>query len=172
MMEHFKVNIHSIVDVITNSSTTIFTYQNSVEETKELVQAVLNLCGIKDKTPDDIFYYGVFADKDTYLNYCDYHDHEDEEDEPRNMPQINAKYGTPEHKQELEIRKKWLNDLKFSIIKGETSKPKWMESAETCGDWAASSYLELIIKDEKFSEFAQKVRDLLNSVEADGGFDG
>ena len=63
-----KVKIHSMVDVITNSSTVIYTYQDSVKEAKELVQEVLSLSGIPDMTPDDVFYYGVFCDDDIY---CD-----------------------------------------------------------------------------------------------------
>jgi hypothetical protein len=60
-----KLKIHSIVDVITNSSTVIYTYQNSTKQAKELVAEMLKLAGI-DKTPDDVFYYGVFNDEYRY----------------------------------------------------------------------------------------------------------
>jgi hypothetical protein len=75
-MKTIKIKFHSIVDVITNSSTVIYTYQNSVSEAKELVQAILDLAGEK-VSPDDVFYYGVFCDDDRYF---------DSEDLPSDCP--------------------------------------------------------------------------------------
>ncbi len=60
-----KCKFHSIVDVITNSSTVIFTYQNSVSASKELVAEILKMSG-SSLSPDDVFYYGTFLDEDEY----------------------------------------------------------------------------------------------------------
>jgi hypothetical protein len=76
-MNLIKIKFHSVVDVITNSSTVIYTYQDSVIQAKELVQELLELTGKTYLKPDNIFYYGVFCGKDTYLDRRD-HDEDDE----------------------------------------------------------------------------------------------
>jgi len=167
-IDMFKLKIHSIVDVITNSSTVIYTYQDSVKEAKELVQEVLTMMGIEDKTPDDIFYYGVFCDDDTYL--------ENDDDLPDEAPTIGWGEGTTKETREAQrkIQKDWFDAIKLSIIKGEVEKPEWMESAEEGYDdgWNPDTELHLLVKDERFRGLADKIKSLLNSVSADGGRDG
>lgn len=54
-MKSFKIKFHSIIDLITNSSTEMFMdYSESVEPCKEMINEMLIACGI-DKTCDDIF---------------------------------------------------------------------------------------------------------------------
>lgn len=166
----FKIDIHSIVDVITNSSTVIYTYQDSVKETKELIQEVLNLMG-ENKTPDDIFYYGVFCDNDYYTDYLD----EQEEDIPEDFPRYkNYKEIYGDYQEYRKAVKKWMDNLKLSVLKGEMEKPDWMEKTEE-GDydyWGPSTYIYLSSKDKRFENLAFKICSLLNSVTADGGGDG
>lgn len=67
-----KFKIHSVVDVITNSSTIIYTYQDdSIQPAKELIDEMLRLFGVTDKTADDIFKFSVKSDCD-----CDEDDDE------------------------------------------------------------------------------------------------
>lgn len=54
MKEHIKVNIHSVIDAITNSSTEIFINTNNVGALKEFINGMLKSIG-SDKTFDDIF---------------------------------------------------------------------------------------------------------------------
>ena len=56
-----KINIHSVVDVITNSSTTIYTYSeaSSVDRAKELMQELMKV-------------FGVTGDVDDYFEFCLY----------------------------------------------------------------------------------------------------
>ncbi len=140
-----RINIHSIVDVITNSSTTIFTYQNSIKEAKELVAEMLSLMG-SDETPDDVFYYGLFYDDD-------YHYIERAEDQGVEIP---------EGKED-----KWLEDLKISIMTGEIERPEWMDyEDEIDGEGLADHlYLELIPKDEKYKTLGRNIEKLLCSVD-------
>ena len=50
------IPVHSVIDVITNSSTEIFTdFSNSVEPCKELINEMLKTFGVEDLTSDDIF---------------------------------------------------------------------------------------------------------------------
>lgn len=164
-----ETNIHSVVDVITNSSTTIFIYQNCVEQVKELVQEVLNLSGIKDKTSDDIFYYGVFCKDYIYLDYINENDGHDSD-----IPLVKSEYGTPEYEEEQKKQKEWLHNLKISIIKGEKETPKWFEAAEeddySCYNY--STHLNLIVKDEKYNTLADKIKNILKAVDAEGFRDG
>ena len=165
-----KLKIHSVVDVITNSSTVIYTYQNSTSQAKELVEEMLKLTGETDKTADDIFYYGVFCDDDKYLE-------SDAISEQEGYPEYpaDAKYDSPERKAWNEASNKWLSDLQASIMKGDIDQPQWMTDAEGCDDydyWSPSSYLCLVPKEEKYKEFGHAIQRLLGSVDADGGRDG
>lgn len=156
-----KVKIHSIVDLITNSSTVIFTYQNSIDQVKDLVNEVLKLSG-SNETPDDIFYYGVFCSTEIYTEYEDDYCEEETYDEVK-------KLGWKE-------KKSYIKNIIEQILVGKIEKPQWMINAENNDDdgcsWAPDSYLHIIPKDEKYNDLAKKIKALLNSVSADGGRDG
>jgi hypothetical protein len=176
-MEVFKFSIHSIVDVITNSSTVIYTYEDGCEApAKELIDEMLKLSGESDKKSDDIFYIGTFCDDDQYLDHINESDEDEDEenDELPNVVKVTGEWGTPEYNESVDAQKVWLNKLQLSIIKGEIEKPKWMETAEEGHDygWRPSTYLTLIPKDEKYAEFGRKISSLLSGIEADGGRDG
>jgi hypothetical protein len=152
-----KVIIHSSVDLITNSSTVIFTYQDSIEQAKELVNEVLKLSNITDKTADDIFWYGLFYENnDTYL----------ENDEFLNHFQDELDY------LDYKEKDKWLDQLKLSIMKGEIQEPTCMQNIYNYLDMDNSYCLYLIPKDNKYKELADKIENLLGSVNADGDRDG
>ncbi len=64
-MKSLKLNIHSFIDVITNSSTETFlcAHSGSVDMTKEVIDEILRLSGC-EKTADDLFEF-VFEDDDS-----------------------------------------------------------------------------------------------------------
>lgn len=165
-----KIRFHSIVDVITNSSTVIYTYQNSIKEAKELVAEMLKLMGI-DKSPDDVFYYGVFCDNDAYFDAY-------ENDElPEDCPKVTESWsGNKELRDnQIAIQSKWFEDYKLLIIKGDKEKCEWMLNSEKdqYGDsFDPDSYLNLIPKEEQYKVFGEKIKALLGSISADGGRDG
>lgn len=164
-----KIKFHSVVSLITNSSTVIFTYQDgSIAPAKELINEMLKLSGVEDKTADDVFYFGVFCDDDVYF--------ERDGSLPDDCPELVGRWGTPEYKESETIRNEWFNKLVNSILKDGVEKPEWMKNAEngesSYSDWAPDSYLYLVPKDEKYQVFGDKIRALLNSVSADGGHDG
>ena len=70
MVTVYKLKIHSFVDLITNSSTTIFTNSHkSLNAVKELIDESLKLFGI-DKKFDDLFYANVFCENEyPYFEY-------------------------------------------------------------------------------------------------------
>jgi len=158
--------MHSMVDVITNSSTTIYTYQNGCEApAKELINEMLKLAGENEKTADDVFYMGVFLD-DNYRYFDSY-------DLPEECPKITARYRDLNYKEEEDLRNQWLESIKLSIMKGDSYKPQWMEDCEESSDgYNPSNSLYLIAKEEKYEKFGKKIQSLINGVSADGGYDG
>jgi len=72
-----KIPMHSVIDLITNSSTEIFVYsENSLEPAKELINEILKLQGV-DQTCDDLFDLAIeMSGLDEYLEYEQY-DQED-----------------------------------------------------------------------------------------------
>ena len=108
-----------------------------------------------------MFYYGVFCS-----------DYEGPEDAP------GVDYSTPKDTwpAQREERKAWFENLKLSIMRGEIEKPEWMLEEEGNGEWsdtwAPSTCLYLEPRDEKYRDLADKICALLNSVSADGGYDG
>lgn len=168
-----KLKLHSVVDVITNSSTVIYTYQDgSVDPAKALVNEVLKLQGITDKTADDIFYYGVFCDDEQYFEILN---EKGRDNQPEDYPRVTGSYGTPERTEADALRQKWFDDIVLKVMKGEMARPEWMSDAESAhgwSEWAPDSYLVLVTKDETYTALGNKIKALLNSVSADGGRDG
>ena len=158
----FKLNIHSIVDVITNSSTVIYTYQDSTKEAKELLQEILNLIGEK-KEVDDLFYIGVFLEDGDY--YTDYLSEEvDEEEYPEGYP-----------KDDWKARNRYIADLQEMILKGEVDKPEWMKRVEERTNYNGYEYstsLYILPKDEKYSELTKRMIAFLNFPSHESSYDG
>lgn len=64
----FKIKLHSVVDLITNSSTVIFTYsEGSLQAVKDLVNEMLKVFERKE-TFDDIFYAQILPDEYSEYN--------------------------------------------------------------------------------------------------------
>jgi len=142
----FKLNIHSIVDVITNSSTVIYTFQDNVEEAKELLQEVLNLVGNKEKV-DDVFYIDTFLEEEEiYLDY---------------LPEMDS------YHREYPEREKLFETIKEDIFTGKMKKPEWMKECEE----EKPTSLHIVPKNGKYEELAKKTLKFLNSVTCEEGFD-
>jgi hypothetical protein len=162
----FKFSIHSVVDVITNSSTVIYTYQSGcVSPAKDLINEVLKLSGV-DKKADDVFCFAVFCDNERYS--------EEYGDMPEDYPKAEGKWDSDEYKEGIKKQEEWLENLKTSIIKGEIEKPEWMEEHEKSDydSWNPDSYLHILPKDDKYLPLVEKIQKLLGSISADGGRDG
>jgi len=159
----FKLSIHSIVDVITNSSTVIYTHQNGTKEAKELLQEILNISGEKLDV-DDLFHIGVFAeDNDTYTEYLSELD-EDEVECPGDYP-----------KEDWKAQDLYIENLKEKILEGVVTKPGWMKEAENNDDYddfQPSITLYILSKDVKYNALIEKMMSFLNSSEHDAGRDG
>jgi hypothetical protein len=147
-MKPFRIILHSAVDLITNSSTVIFTYsEGSLQAVKDLVNEMLKVFG-EDKSFDDLFYVEVFLKHDYYY----YGDDEEKE----NFPQV-------------EDKKEFLKETKLRVLKKEIPKPEWMVEAEESDTYYDGykypSVLEILTKDEKYSELASKLLKYLYSTD-------
>ena len=153
-----RINYHSFVDVITNSSTVIYTYQSGcIPAVKEVLNEMLKLQG-ETKTADELFYVGVFCDADLYSEYVD------------NMEEDNPFEGLDYEETGMAI-----DELIEKIQKGEEVKPEWMEECENSEDsldFNPCLYLHISAKDGKYKDLAEKLVTFLNSQESDGGRDG
>jgi len=63
-----KIKIHSIIDVITNSSTVVYvqTHDNTIKYTKELINTLLKITG-SDKKVEDLFDFYFDVDRDSEI---------------------------------------------------------------------------------------------------------
>lgn len=145
---------HSVVDLITNSSTTIFTYSDGSESAvKTLIDEMLKVFNV-DKTADDLFYFGVFLEDD--YNYFEYEEDDDEEG--------------------FELTKELLEETKIKVLKGEIKKPEWMEKREdyrgNYDNYSASTNLTILAKDEKYNELASRLIGYLYSTGHEAEYQG
>lgn len=167
-MKTYKIVLHSHVGLITNSSTVIFTYsEGSYDAVKELVNEMLKVFG-EDKTFDDLFYAEVF------LESCDdyFYSFEDKDDEElrvegfdEELIQIN---NIEDWKEKDGKQNDYITELKKKILTKEISKPEWMIKIEDNEDdegYKNSSALEIMPKDEKYSELANKLLKYLYSTD-------
>lgn len=149
-MKALKLNFHSFVDLITNSSTVIYTYSDScIGPVKELINEFLKLSE-SDKTADDMFYFWVFLeDTDRYLGV---------EDDDGNF--YISENGN-------------LDELLDDILTGKIEKPDWMNEAEKSYDgFDLDTTLYIKAKDEKYSDLAEKLIKYLYSPGHEAGYDG
>jgi len=155
-----KLNIHSIVDVITNSSTVIYTFQDSITEAKELLQEILNLIGSGEKV-DDLFYFDVFlSDVDYYVERMEdyFDDGENDEDFPKDWPE------------DWKEQRGYVERLQEKIMKGEIRQPNWMKSIYR-SESSGSTSLHIIPKDDKHKTLVDKMLRFLNSTYSEESYD-
>jgi hypothetical protein len=156
-MKPVKINIHSVVDVITNSSTTVYTWQdNCIQPAKEMIQEFLKVFGI-DKKVDDIFYI------DSFLEWS---------------------YGYGEHKYSCEnpffnggewidLPKDFIEKEIEKVLKKEIDKPAWMKESEEYRNYEGMTQptsLYILAKEEKYKDLAEKIKKFLNSTDSEAQY--
>ena len=135
-----KFPLHSTTDLITNSSTTIFTYSDGAEAALvELIDEIFTSFGI-DKKCEDVFDTVVLADSYTYTDVDD--DYIPEGVDPESIDQL-------------------YEDVKA----GKVEKPQFFNEIEEMenGYYCPSTYLHLIPKKESYDKLAQLVKKFLYS---------
>lgn len=162
---YIKFKFHSLVDVITNSSSVIYTNSDGcIEPAKELVQEFLNTMGI-DKSVDDMFYFDSFMDPSDYFDY--FEDFNKDEIKSSGYQLVNLGYR--EKKKEIEkIFKK--------VVSGEIDRPQWMIDAENAesDDWGSYYESDLYIspREQKYEKLAKALKGFLYSTETEVLYNG
>ena len=148
-----KIKVHSVIDLITNSSTEIFTYSNKSEEAfKNAMAEFLQSLNVKESF-DDMFLCVLL--NDDYEVYCEnYNDYVDN-------PSLT-------HQQ--------IQELYENVKLGKTQKPDWfkeIEDAETnYENFNVETYLYIIPKDKKYEKTAKLMRDFLYSTRHEASYCG
>lgn len=146
-----KIKIHSVVDVITNSSTTIYTYSDgSLEPLKELINEILLVFERPEKF-DDILVAGVFFE--------DYYKYSESKYFPKDI--------------DVDDYDKYIENLIKDILMGNIEKPSWMiKIEEDADDYRPGTFLTIIAKDPKYNKLIFKLLQFLYSTEQEADYDG
>ncbi len=152
-----KIPIHSVTDLITNSSTTIFTYSDgSVSAVRDMVNEFFQTFGITKKF-DEVFDAVIACEESD--QYSEYIGELDEEELPEGVTK------------ETDAKK-----LFDDVVSGKIEKPKWFSDVENKEDsWSyftPSTTLYLIPKAPEYKELAKKIEGFLYSTEHEGIRDG
>jgi len=152
----FHIPVHSIVDVITNSSTVIYTEatRNAVELSKTLINRVLSVAG-SDKTADDLFDISVRVYPDDLHSYIRYnlsdHDAMPDEDTMRKALSLS------DYRSRLDAIRAWEKDNQDALNVLFSGKSAGPESGIT-------STLIVTTKDGVDIEFAKTVLGMFNTT--------
>jgi hypothetical protein len=129
-----KIKFHSLTDIITNSSTTIYTYSDkSSKACKEMVDEIFETLGI-DKSCDDVF--NIVITFDDYYNYTYYADDNN-----------------------IEFTEEIFND----IITGKIKKPSWMTKLEKDPEQGGTT-MHITAKVPEFEDLAKRIHKFLYST--------
>lgn len=123
---------------------------------RELIETLDSTFSIKDKL-DDMFWYGVFCNAETYAYYKHY-DRCNEE-----VPDLLKNECEP-----LSSKLSYVRGMINKVIKREIDKPGWMffvEENESFNKFtdSPSTFLYLIPKDEKYNNFGEALTKFLYS---------
>lgn len=137
---------------------TVIYSERSVDACKKLLNEFFLTFNVTGVDADDIFYYGVFCKDITYANFTDWSE-ADGIDIPETL--TNPCNG-------LETRLEYVNTIINKILTGEITKPAWMVYIEMHTsvdeyDQAPSTFLNLMPKDPKYTELANKLIEFLYS---------
>jgi hypothetical protein len=176
MNKIFKIVVHSAVEIITNSSTVIYTYSDgSLSAVEELVNEMLKVFE-SDKKFNDLFNAGVFCDSDQYTDseyfpaFGEYKSigecEEESTDSTKLIDPEELNYNLPEYDLYQTKKSEFVESTIARIMAGEIDRPKWMvdiEEYESDDYYAPNTQLYLTVKDEKYSELSNKLLSFLTS---------
>lgn len=166
-----EIKFHSFVDVITNSSTTIYMQctDNTIALTKELIDSLLQVSE-SDKKAEDLFDFSIKADYDYETDTLS----EMEESDEQELIKLFSSAGFA--KEEIEkIRKNENNEwadgcekLLDKIAKGEIEP--YAGYGTNCNDWDTRRLIITAKNNDKFSiDLAAKINSIFS---VDGERDG
>lgn len=156
----FKIKFHSVIDVITNSSTEIYSwYDGSVSACREMLEEIFKVFGVEEKV-DDIFYIHLSYDYYIYIDYISDNKLENEfENYPNNWSEQNE----------------YVKDFVEQVYSGKISKPKWMDDAENAENYSGrtpSNEFTILTKKPEYKELAKKIEKFLYSPDSEAEYEG
>lgn len=156
--------VHSYVDIITNSSTVIYTWsEGSVDKAKDLLRAMFDLFGEKDMNVDDEFFISVFPEEidDAFDDW--------------NGNDVVEGYKDWDWKKQSEYLKK----MKEYFLKNSPETPDWFKefveyalSDTDYNGYTKDNELIIIPKNNKYKPVVDKMIDFLYSTEHGGTRNG
>jgi hypothetical protein len=161
-----KVVIQSMTDLITNSSTIIYTISdNSPKALIPLVDEFFKIAGMKLKCKD-VFDISVQKDMDAFWDYCKDQVDESNEDIPKEL----------RCRDWNKAAKAWYKFQK-DLESGKIQKPKWFKELEKevndqLGDSSGDTTLVIVPKDPKYKKLATLLINFLYSTDAQESYDG
>jgi hypothetical protein len=165
-----KIHFHSITDIITNSSTTLFTYSDaSPQACEEMIDEIFKTFGI-DKKCSDVFRLTVLAE-DAYIydEWKDRHEEDDDDDLDEDEDEDDEEFDDEieEEEEEEEEEEGDVDKLMQDIIQGRSEKPSWMTEAEQEEDgdgYAPNTTLYIVAKSPEFEKLAELIVNFLYST--------
>ena len=148
-----QIPIHSATDLITNSSTVIFTYSEGCPAAlKEMIDELFKTFGV-DKTFDDVFTAVVLCTNDEF--YAEWFEN---------------------HSDEVALDPEKVYELVKDVKEGKVEKPEWFKKAEESNDsydyFSPSTSLYLIPKMDEYTKLGRLVKNFLYSTSHEATRDG
>jgi len=159
----FFIKMHSFVDVITNSSTVIYTNSNGcVEPIKEMLAEMLRVFNV-DENVDDIFDVYIVVDNNRYADIYETIYDQMEDDSPEKYPE----YGIL-----LDHSERWsyITSLMNNAFNGLQPMPEWAKNIKV-GD-EDETYVVVFAKDQKYKKLCELIHDVVYSTDHDAEYDG
>jgi len=159
------ITIHSITDLITNSSTTIYTYSDSSPKAMtEMIDGIFKVFGI-DKKCEDVFNVSVemsdsSAISERVIDYlCD---------EPESVPKD---FYNQDDEDDLFNK---LDQLYNDIYDNNVKSPDWLVAAEQSTldgmDYSPSTTLKITAKQPEYEELCKLITNFLYSTSHSAGY--
>lgn len=167
---HIFIPIHSVVDVITNSSSVIYTElrANSIELVKAIITDVLKAAG-SDKTVEDVFTFELlYRPEDLYYWLIEFDDDEALEEEGIKVPaDLKEAYDS-----KLSYKEKHTEVLRLMGVHNDLFQPIWNKIGPDQDQDSyprVARYMKIETKDGVELKFAERV---LALFDIEGGYDG
>jgi len=158
-MKQIKIPFHSMIDLITNSSTEIFVNsESSIEPAKELLAELLKMEG-SEKTVDEVFTFKLEYESEYLIDSLSEQLEDVDED-------LYKELGLEDVDKPYEVIEKWLE----RVNEGEIEKPDWMEEFMDDNEINVDTNLVIKSNDPKYDHFLQLLKDFLYSPDYQEGY--
>ena len=160
-MKTIKIPVHSLIDIITNSSTEIYvTSESSVEPAKLLLQELLNL-EHSNKTVDEVFTISVSVDMENLADVLSDQMEEYDEDTYKELGLEDKGW-----RESIDIIEKYVKDIQDGIIE----RPDYFDNLIDDNEIFTQTYLVVKSNDPKYDHFLELLEKFLYSPEYDASY--